>query len=99
MTARARRHTPIRSPRSARCHGAVPWVLAFAQACLPAAAHAQSRLDGKIALSSQLVDRGLAITPATPILQGAVSWASPAGWSLGVAAAVETRSPGTPVMT
>lgn len=77
----------------------MPWLLAVAaQACLPAAVLAQSRLDGKIALSSQLVDRGLAITPATPILQGAVSWASPAGWSLGVAAAVETRSPGTPVM-
>jgi hypothetical protein len=60
--------------------------------------NAQSRVDGKIALSSQLVDRGLAITPATPILQGAVSWASSSGWSLGAAGAVETGSPGTPVM-
>lgn len=101
MTARARRHIPIpRAPRIPRCHGAALWLAAAAaQACLPAAVHAQSRLDGKIALSSQLVDRGLAITPATPILQGALSWASPAGWSLGVAGAVETRSPGTPVIT
>ena len=100
MTARPRRHIQIPgTPWIARCRGAIPWLLAVAaQVCLPVAAHAQSRLDGKIALSSQLVDRGLAVTPATPILQGAVSWASPAGWSLGVAGAVETRSPGTPVM-
>ena len=100
MTARTRRHIPDpRAPRIARCHGAVLWLAALAaQACLPAIVHAQSRVDGKIALSSQLVDRGLAITPATPILQGAVSWAVPAGWSLGVAGAVETRAPGTPVM-
>lgn len=100
MMARARRHIPIpRVPLIARCHG-VALVLAAvaAQACLPAAVHAQSRVDGKIALSSQLVDRGLAITPTTPILQGAVSWTSPTGWSLGAASAVETRSPGTPVM-
>lgn len=97
MTARIRRHPRI--PRFARCHGAVLWLAAIAaQACLPTAVHAQSRVDGKIALASQLVDRGLAVTPATPVLQGAVSWASPTGWSLGVAGAVETRSPGTPVM-
>jgi hypothetical protein len=77
----------------------VLWLAAVvAQACLPAMVNAQSRVDGKIALSSQLVDRGLAITPATPILQGAVSWASSSGWSLGAAGAVETGSPGTPVM-
>ena len=57
--------------------------------------HAQSKnLDGEVALSSQLIDRGVAITPATPILQGAVSWTSPAGWSLGVSGSTEARSPG-----
>jgi hypothetical protein len=100
MTARIRRHIPIsRAPRITRQSGAVLWLAAVvAQACLPAMVNAQSRVDGRIALSSQLVDRGLAITPATPILQGAVSWASASGWSLGAAGAVETRSPGTPVM-
>lgn len=100
MTARPRRHIPIsRAPRITRRPGAVLWLAAVAaQACLPAVVNAQSRVDGRIALSSQLVDRGLAITRATPILQGAVSWASSSGWSLGAAGAVETRSPGTPVM-
>lgn len=75
------------------------WLVAVAaQACLPVAVRAQSRVDGNLALASQLVDRGLAVTPATPVLQGAMSWASPTGWSFGVAGAVETRAPGTPVM-
>lgn len=67
-------------------------------ACLSAPMHAQSRFGGRIALSSQLVDRGIAITPATAVLQGAVSWSSPSGWSAGVAGGVETRSPGDPVL-
>lgn len=67
-------------------------------ACLSAPLHAQSRIGGNVALASQLVDRGLAITPVTPILQGAVSWTSPTGWSLGLAGSVEVRSPGRPVM-
>lgn len=68
-------------------------------ASLSAPLHAQSSgLGGEVALASQLVDRGLAITPATPILQGSVSWASPKGWSLGLAGAVELRSPGRPVV-
>ena len=49
-------------------------------------------------MASQLVDRGLAITPATPVLQGAVSWTSPDGWSLGLSGGVEVRSPGRPVV-
>jgi hypothetical protein len=56
--------------------------------------HAQSApLDGTVALASQLVDRGLAITAATPVLQGEMHWSSPAGWALGAAAASEVRSP------
>ena len=64
-------------------------------ACLSTSLHAQSgNFSGTVALSSQLVDRGLAMTPSTPILQGAASWISPAGWSLGLSAGVEVRSPG-----
>ncbi len=62
---------------------------------LPAPLRAQStNVHAVVALASQLVDRGLAITPATPTLQGAVSWTSPTGWSLGVSAGAELRSPG-----
>jgi uncharacterized protein (TIGR02001 family) len=50
-------------------------------------------LGGTLALTSQLVDRGLAITPATPVAQGELRWSSPAGWSLDVVAASELRSP------
>src|SRR3546814_2601600 len=42
--------------------------------------------------------RGLAISPATPILQGSASWMSPGGWSMGLAGGVELRSPGQPVV-
>lgn len=68
-------------------------VLALA-GCLPATLHAQSTsVDSTVALSSQLVDRGQAITRATPILQGAVSWTSSAGWSLGLSGSTAVRSP------
>lgn len=62
---------------------------------LPGVLHAQSsNVDGAVALSSQLVDRGLAVTPPTPILQAAVSWNTPSNWSLGVSAATQVRAPG-----
>ena len=51
-------------------------------------------MNSEFALTSQLVDRGLAITPATPALQGAMSWSSAAGWSLGVSAGATLRNPG-----
>jgi uncharacterized protein (TIGR02001 family) len=58
--------------------------------------HAQSSpFSGTLALSSQLVDRGLAVTPATPTMQGAVAWSSPSGWSLSLSGSAELRSPGT----
>jgi uncharacterized protein (TIGR02001 family) len=64
-------------------------------ACLSMPLHAQStNLGGVVALSSQLVDRGIAITPATPILQGAASWTTASGWSLGLSGSTEVRSPG-----
>jgi uncharacterized protein (TIGR02001 family) len=65
-------------------------------ACPPGPLHAQSaqRTTATVALGSQLVDRGLAITPATPIVQGAISWISPTGWSAGLSGSAEVRSPG-----
>ncbi|WP_460877133.1 TorF family putative porin [Rhodanobacter koreensis] len=64
-------------------------------ACLSMPLHAQSTtFTGTAALSSELIDRGQAITGNTPILQGAASWTSPAGWSLGLSGSTEVRSPG-----
>ncbi|GGY23213.1 hypothetical protein GCM10008098_15790 [Rhodanobacter panaciterrae] len=76
--------------------------LAFV-ACLSMPLHAQSStFNGTAALSSQLVDRGQAITGDTPILQGAASWtfptegtasqSLPSGWSLGLSGSAEVRS-------
>ena len=59
------------------------------------ALHAQSvSFNGTAALSSELIDRGQAITGNTPIAQGAASWTFPAGWSLGLSGSTELRSPG-----
>ncbi len=69
-------------------------------ACLCAPLPAQSlRTTGEVAVASQLVDQGLALTPGTPVLQGSIAWASPGGWSFGVAAAVEARAPTEPVLS
>ncbi|GAB3788023.1 hypothetical protein GCM10028797_21300 [Dyella agri] len=68
--------------------------LAFGS-CFSWGLHAQSTgFRGAVGLSSQLVDRGQAITANTPILQGAASWTSPGGWSLGLSAGTELRTPG-----
>lgn len=56
--------------------------------------HAQSNsLSGTVALSSQLVDRGIALTPVTPVLQGAVNWSSAGGWMAGLSIGSQLRSP------
>ena len=69
-------------------------------ASFPASLHAQSAgLSGVVALSSQLVDRGQAVTPSTPILQGAASWTSASGWSLGLSGSTELRDPGQVIET
>jgi len=82
-------------PRNVFVWAATDLAMLILAACPSGALHAQSAgVQGEVALSSQLVDRGVAVTPATPILQGAVSWASPSGWSLGVSGSTETRSPG-----
>lgn len=63
----------------------------------PVAALAQSTGNGglgaTLGLTSQLVDRGVALSPPTPILQAAVSWSTPVGWALGVSASSETDHP------
>jgi uncharacterized protein (TIGR02001 family) len=65
---------------------------ASAGLCRPLPAQ-DAPLGGAVALSSQLVDRGLPLTASTPVLQGELHWDSPQGWSLGIAAASELRSP------
>jgi uncharacterized protein (TIGR02001 family) len=83
--------------RSSRSHARIGlgFLAAIGAACCMAPAHAQStHVNGGVALTSQLVDRGVAITPATPVLQGTVSWNTAAGWSLGVSGSAEVRSPG-----
>lgn len=66
----------------------------------PTLLHAQSaRVAGTVALGSQLVDRGLAITPATPIVQAAASWISSTDWSMSLSGSAEVRSPGRIVQT
>lgn len=68
--------------------------LLAAMACVSTPLRAQSStVSGAVGISSQLVDRGLAVTPATPILQAAASWTS-SGWSLGLSGGTEIRSPG-----
>jgi uncharacterized protein (TIGR02001 family) len=73
-------------------------LFAFALAigsAFPLALQAQSTtFNGTVALSSQLVDRGQAITGDTPVLQGAAAWTFPSGWSLGVSASATARSSG-----
>jgi uncharacterized protein (TIGR02001 family) len=63
--------------------------------CLSMPLHAQSTtFNGTAALSSELVDRGQAITGNTPIVQAAASWSTATGWSLGVSGSTKVRSPG-----
>lgn len=67
---------------------------ALALACLAAIqAPASAATNGEVALSSQLVDRGVAITRPGQALQGAVSWVWPSGWALGLSGGIELRDP------
>ncbi|HJP99620.1 MAG TPA: hypothetical protein VJ862_13755 [Rhodanobacteraceae bacterium] len=71
------------------------FLAAILAACLLVPLHVRAgQLNGEVSLASQLVDRGLAITPATPALQGAVAWTTPSGWSVGLSGGIELRSPG-----
>ena len=67
------------------------WVAATG---MPVPVCAQSNFSGQVAVGSQLVDRGLAITSARPVVQGAVNWATPDGWSVGASAGALVDSPG-----
>ena len=78
---------PRRAGRGA-CAFAVAWC-----AALPLHAGTDP-LGGAVALSSQLIDRGQAITPATPIVQGNLAWTS-GGWSLGLSGAARVHAPGS----
>ena len=75
----------------ARPGPAVAW-LAAALVALPSHA-AAGNLGGGLALSSQLIDRGQAITPATPIVQGNLAWTS-GGWALGLSGSARVHAPG-----
>lgn len=89
---------PTRARRHGRCMAAWPVrgvVAAIIATCLLAPIRALAGdLSGGVAITSQLVDRGLAVTPASPVLQGAVSWTTPSGWSLALSGGVELDSPG-----
>ena len=64
----------------------------MAGAALPAHA-GNGTISGGLALSSQLVDRGQAITPATPIVQGNLVWSSD-GWAVGASGSARVHAPG-----
>ncbi|HUA79142.1 MAG TPA: TorF family putative porin [Dyella sp.] len=68
-------------------------LLAAFGAAFPAISHAQSTsFNGTVALSSQLIDRGIAVTPVTPIVQAEASLNTSSGWSLGLSGSTEARS-------
>src|SRR3546814_14972991 len=101
MAPRRRRGTRKGLAAGPACLGHRPGLLLTATvlACLSAPLLAQSRpFRGEVALSSQLVARGPATSPATPIVQGSVSGLSPGGGSLGFAGGVALRPPGTPLV-
>ncbi|HEY8587605.1 MAG TPA: hypothetical protein VIL60_12905 [Rhodanobacter sp.] len=74
-------------------------VLALCSGLSTAAQAQATNFSGAVALTSELVDRGQAITRETPILQGAASWTSATGWSLGLSGGAELHSPGHVVET
>jgi uncharacterized protein (TIGR02001 family) len=81
-------------PRARRCARSAGVVVTAAVAMACQTVHAQaSPLTGTIALNSQLVDRGVAVTRPGPVLQGALAWTSPSGWSAGVSASAQLRTP------
>ena len=85
------RNHPVRGARfgSARAFAATTIAI-----CSLAPVHAcAGDLTGTVSLASQLVDRGLAITPATPALQSGIVWTTPSGWALGLSGGVDLRSP------
>lgn len=69
-------------------------ILFVAAACASVGAHAATGdFSGGIALSSQLVDRGQAITRSSPVAQGSLAWTD-GGWSLALSASAQSHSQG-----
>lgn len=58
-----------------------------------------AKLGGAVGLSSQLVDRGIAVTADTPSLQLAGYWLPAPGWSLGASASTALDAPGHQLLT
>ena len=97
-----------RPGRTSRGRPPVGTRLGFAAVCiavglLPSLQAAAANFNGAVALNSQLVDRGQAITGDSPVLQAAAAWnfatgesasAPPSGWSLGLVGSTEVRAPG-----
>ncbi|MBN7136647.1 hypothetical protein A7A76_02060, partial [Lysobacter enzymogenes] len=98
--------TPAASARDAR-QRRPPWlraalVVAGLHACAPAAATqppGASEWSGAVALSSQLVDRGVATTAPKPILQAAAHWTPGADWTLSLSAAAAADTPASPLQS
>lgn len=75
--------------------GALPCrVLLVLAGLVPSFHAAAGTWSGAIALSSQLDDRGVAVTAPTPSMQGMLNWTPAPGWSLGLSGGAELRSPG-----
>nr|WP_244672394.1 hypothetical protein [Xanthomonas sp. D-93] len=91
------------SARAARRSGRPgTWVapaVALALAALHAPAATAGDIGGAAGISSQLVDRGIAVTRSTPTLQGALFWLPAPGWSLSGSASVALDAPGTVLMS
>lgn len=68
--------------------------IAFAAGAVLPLAAAAGDLSGSLALSSQLIDRGQPITPATPILQGSLAWTTTSGWAFGLAGSARVHEHG-----
>jgi len=80
-----------RAPR----RGAVALAVAL---CLPGATLAAS-VGGAVGVSSQLVDRGIAVTADTPSLQLSGYWLPAPGWAVGASASTALDAPGHQMLT
>ena len=60
----------------------------------PSALAQTAPFSGEVALTSQLVDRGRAVTSQTGVLQAAGDWIPSTGWSIGASASTKLDSPG-----
>lgn len=60
--------------------------------CISSTTHAGD-WSGTVAVSSQLVDLGVAVTRDTPVVQGGANWLSRDGWAVGVFTSYQTGAP------